>query len=144
MEGEVSPKLYGLLAEGMELLEDAARPHVVMQGFLLHLLRLLGYLPELSVCVRCRSGVPSREDAFLSPGQGGLLCAACRGGISDAIPASSATLGFLRGARTSTLRVMDRISILPQDLQEVSGILLAFLRHVLGRPLRSAEFLASL
>ncbi len=143
-EGEASPELYRLLAEGMELLEEAARPHLVMQGFLVHLLRLLGYLPELSVCVRCRGGVSASDEAYLSPGQGGLLCPRCQHGIADAIPICSAALGFLRGASNSTLRVMDRISVLPQVLQEVSAILQAFFRHVLGRPLRSAEFLAHL
>jgi len=143
-EGDVSPELYRLLAEGLQLLEDTSRPYLVMQGFLLHLLRLLGYLPELSVCVRCRKATPSRDGAYLSPTQGGVLCAGCRSGVADVLPASAATLGFLRGASTSTLRIMDRISIIPQVLQEVSDILQAFLRHVLGRSLRSAEVLARL
>lgn len=143
-EGEVSPELYRLLDEAMQLLEEAPRPHLVVQGFLVHLLRHLGYLPELSACVRCRSGVSASDEAHLSPGQGGLLCPMCRHGIADAIPVSSAALGFLRGTSNSTFRVIDRISILPQVLQEVSATLQAFLRHVLGRPLRSAEFLARL
>lgn len=143
-EGEVSPEIYRLLAEGLELLEESARPALVMQGFLLHLLRLLGYRPELSECVRCRNSVPPRDDAYLSPSQGGLLCAGCMQGVADVIPTSSGALGFLRGASGSTLRVIDRISILPQVLQEVSSTLQAFLRHVLGRSLRSADFLARL
>jgi DNA repair protein RecO (recombination protein O) len=143
-EGEAFPDLYHLLADGLELLEEAARPALVIQGFLLHLLRLLGYRPELSECVRCRNSVPPRDDAYLSPSQGGLLCAGCMQGAADAIPTSSGALGFLRGASGSTLRVIDRISILPQVLQEVSSTLQAFLRHVLGRSLRSADFLARL
>jgi DNA repair protein RecO (recombination protein O) len=143
-EGEAVPDLYHLLAEGLEVLEESARPALVMQGFLLHLLRLLGYRPELSECVRCRNSVPPRDDAYLSPSQGGLLCAGCMQGAADAIPTSSGALGFLRGASGSTLRVIDRVSILPQVLQEVSSTLQAFLRHVLGRSLRSADFLARL
>jgi DNA repair protein RecO (recombination protein O) len=143
-EGEVSLEIYRLLAEGLDILEGAARPHLVMQGFFLHLLRLLGYLPELLACVRCRSTVPPRQDAYLSPGEGGLLCERCMPGVADAIPVSSAALGFLRGSVGSTLRVIDLVSILPQALQEVSRILQAFLRHVLGRSLRSADFLARL
>jgi DNA repair protein RecO (recombination protein O) len=143
-EGEAFPDLYHLLAETLDLLEDAARPRLVLQGFVLHLLRLLGYLPELSECVRCRRSVPPLEATHLSPSQGGLVCLTCRPGTSDAVPASSEAIGFLRGASGSTLRVMDRISILPQVLQEVSDLLLAFVRHVMGRALRSAEFLASL
>jgi len=143
-EEEVSPEIYALLADGMDLLEGTARPALLMQGFLLHLIRLLGYLPELSVCVGCRKGVTSGEEARLSPGQGGLVCSRCQVSILDTIPVSPPALGFLRGASASTLRVIERISIPPQTLQEVSAILQDFLRHVLGRSLRSAEFLARL
>ena len=143
-EEEAFPDLFLFLAEGLDLLEESPRPGQALQGFLLHLLRLLGYLPELSKCVKCRSGVSSRDDVHLSPDQGGLLCPACQSGVGDAIPASSAALGFLRGSSGATLRVIDRVSLLPHILQEVSTILLAFLRHVLGRPLRSADFLARL
>ncbi len=141
---EIQPDLYQLLADGLDLLGESARPALMLQGFLLHLLRLLGYRPELSECVRCRSAVPSHADAHLSPSQGGLLCVGCLPGIADVVPASSAVLGFLRGASASTLRVIDRVIVLPQALQEVSEILQAFLRYVLGRPLRSADFLARL
>ncbi len=143
-EEEVSPEIYRLLAEGLELLEESARPALVMQGFLLHLIRLLGYFPELSACVGCRNSVSARDDAYLSPSQGGLLCPQCQVSVVDAIPTSPAALGFLRGASSSTLRVIDRISILPQVLQEVSATLQAFLRHILGRSLRSVDFLARL
>ncbi len=143
-DGEGFPDLFHLLADGLDQLEAASQPILVMQGFTLHFLRLLGYLPELSECVRCRAAVPAHASASLSPSQGGLLCSKCRVSIADATDVSSAALGFLRGARASTLRVMDRISILPPALQEVREILGAFLRHALGRSLRSADFLASL
>jgi DNA repair protein RecO (recombination protein O) len=143
-EGEAFPDLFRLLAGGLEVLEAAPHPGVVLQGFILHLLRLLGYLPELHVCVRCRTGVSPYSDASLSPAGGGILCDACRRGAPDAVPASAAALGFLRGARGSTLRVIDRLSLPPQVLQEVSWTLRAFLSHILGRPLRSSDFLARL
>jgi DNA repair protein RecO (recombination protein O) len=143
-EEEAFPDLFDLLAEGLGLLEGAAHPALFVQGFALHLLRLLGYLPELTVCVNCRVPVPSHQHVFLSPGQGGLLCASCRPSVLDALPVSSVALGFLRGASGSTLRVIERISILPQVLREVSEIVQAFLHHVLGRPLRSADFMTRL
>jgi DNA repair protein RecO (recombination protein O) len=143
-EEEVSPDIYRLLAEGMGLLEESARPAVILQGFLLHLIRLLGYFPELSTCVGCRKNVPPGDNLHLSPSQGGLLCPGCQTSAIDAIPTSPAALGFLRGASSSTLRVIDRVSILPKVLQEVSVTLLAFLRHILGRSLRSTDFLARL
>ena len=143
-EGEAHPDLYRMLADGLDLLEEAAHPEVLMQGFLLHLLRLLGYKPELAVCVRCRSGIPTGTGGHISAGMGGLICERCLQGVADATPTSSAGLGFLRGAGAASLRIMDRVAIAPQTLGEVRGILEAFLRHVLGRPLRSTGFLERL
>lgn len=143
-ENEPSPGLYELLAEVLDALETAARPNVVLQGFLLHLLRLLGYRPELAECVRCRGRPSVRDDAHLSPTHGGLVCGACRAGASDAFAVSPEALGFLRGASGTALRLMDRIALSPNTVQEVTGALQAFLRQVLGRPLRSADFLGRL
>jgi len=140
-EGEPSSDLYRLLAEGLDLLENAVRPAMVLQGFLLHTLRLLGYMPEFSACVRCRGPVPPKAAVSLSPAHGGLICGNCRPGTPDAFSSSPEALGFLRGASGSALRVMDRIALTPPTVREVSLTLHAFLRHVLGRPLRSADFL---
>ncbi|HSB69228.1 MAG TPA: DNA repair protein RecO [Candidatus Methylomirabilis sp.] len=143
-EGEAHPELYRLLAEGLDLLEAAARPALVLQGFMLHLLRLLGYRPEFAMCVRCHQPLPLAASAHISSGQGGLLCPGCRPGIADAAPVSAEALGFLRGAGGSSLRLMDRIAIPPQVFREVSDLLGAFLQHVLGRRLKSADFLSRL
>ena len=141
-EGEAHPDLYRLLAEGLDLLEEATRPALVLQGFMLHLLRLLGYRPELAVCVHCRKSLASGTDSHVSPSQGGLLCPNCWAGCLDGFPVSSEALGFLRGASDSSLRVTDRITLSPQVLKEVSEIVQASLQHVLGRRLKSADFLS--
>ncbi len=138
-ENEASPDLYHLLAEALDLLEGAARPRVVLQGFTLHLLRLLGYHPELTECVRCRKPVASPAGVALSPSQGGVLCAGCRAEVSDGLLLSTEALGFLRGASGSSLRVLDRISLTPAGLEEAQEGLQACLQHVLGRRLRSTE-----
>jgi DNA repair protein RecO (recombination protein O) len=138
------PDLYRLLAETLDHLEVADRPAVVLQGFFLHLLRLLGYRPEFSECVRCRAPLLARVETYLSPASGGAVCASCRPGATDAFAASVESLGFLRGAGGSTLRLMDRIALPPATLREVTETLQAFLRQVLGRSLRSADFLSRL
>jgi len=143
-ESEPSPGLYEALAEALDALETAGRPVVVLQGFLLHLLGLLGYRPEFSECVRCRSRFPARAEAHLSPTHGGLVCGSCRAGAADAFSVSPEALGFLRGAGATALRLMDRIALSPATVREVTGALHAFLRQVLGRPLRSADFLGRL
>ena len=141
---EPSPPLYRLLAEGLGLLEAAGRPSVVLHGFTMHLLRLLGYLPELGACVGCRAALPPRVPVALSAGRGGLLCPACRSLASDARALSPEALGFLRGAGGAPLRLMGRVGLAPGAEREVGEALRGFLQHVLGRPLKSADFLSRL
>jgi DNA repair protein RecO (recombination protein O) len=143
-ESEPAPELYRLLGEALGQMETAGRPALVLQGFLLHLLRVLGYRPEFSVCVRCRGQLVPRAEAHLSPTHGGLLCSACRLGAVDAFAVSRDALGFLRGAAGTPLRLMDRIALPPATVREVTEALHAFVRQVLGRPLRSADFLGRL
>jgi DNA repair protein RecO (recombination protein O) len=143
-EAESAPDLYDLLADALDQLETAGRPAVVLQGFLLQLLCILGYRPEFSVCVRCRGQLLTRTDAHVSPIHGGLVCGSCRKEAADAFLVSPEALGFLRGASGTALRLMDRIALPPSTAQEVTGALHAFLRQVLGRPLRSADFLGRL
>jgi len=143
-DNEPSPGLFELLAEALDQLETAGRPAVVLEGFLLQCLRLLGYRPEFLECVRCRGQLAVRDTPHLSPTHGGLICASCRGGTADAFPVTPEALGFLRGAGGTPLRLMDRIALQPATLQEVTEALHAFLCQVLGRPLRSADFLGRL
>jgi hypothetical protein len=66
----------------------------------------------------------------------------CRhGGRRAGVPT---TLGFLRGAGNGPLRLLERVALAEPAIQEAGQILQAFLQHVLGRPLRSAQFLGRL
>jgi DNA repair protein RecO (recombination protein O) len=125
-------------------METAGRPALVLLGFLLQLLRILGYRPEFSICVRCRGSLVLQAEAHLSPIHGGVLCTACRSGAADAFAVSRDALGFLRGAGGTPLRLMDRIALPSTTVREVTEVLHAFVRQALGRPLRSADFLGRL
>ena len=48
---------------------------------------------------------------------------------------------FCVGPAATALRLMDRIALPPATIREVTDALYAFVRQVLGRPLRSADFL---
>lgn len=142
-EAEAAPDLYRLLAEGLDLLETSSRPALVFQGFALHLLRLLGYRPELAECVRCHR-VPAGGPLSVSPQHGGLVCDACRPATLDALPVSGDVLGFLRGAAAAPLRVLERVTLPARGVDEAGQLLQAFFHVALGRPLRSSQFLARL
>jgi DNA repair protein RecO (recombination protein O) len=140
-EGESFPDLYRLLADALALLETSGRPALVLHGFVLRLLGLLGYRPELAECVRCHRRPAAAALLGVSPEHGGLLCDACGAATMDRLPVSRETLGFLRGAGSAPLRLLERVALPPAAVEEAGHLLQAFLEQVLGRPLRSTQFL---
>jgi DNA repair protein RecO (recombination protein O) len=143
-EEESAPDIYRLLAGALDLLETSSRPSLILHGFTLRLLGLLGYRPELSECVRCHHRPAGESAASVSPQHGGLICEACRPATIDCLPISRGALGFLRGAGAAPLRVFDRVALAPPAVEEAGHILQTLLQHVVGRPLRSAQFLGRL
>lgn len=109
-EGQSVPGLFPLLQEGLSSLSRHRREWVDVV-FLRQLLGRLGFLLDLSRCLRCHRD--SAEAFYFSPEDGGLLCETChRGpnlqGLESAIPpefwerestVSDRDEGYLRASR---------------------------------------------
>lgn len=130
---ERSQPLYALLLDGLRAL--AARPSAaVVPAFMVRLLSLSGYHPQLSSCAAC--GATSGFGGF-SAASGGAVCESCRRADRDA------------------LRVpFDRISLMarllrngfgehaePEAAADVTRLLKAYAEYHLDRPLRSLALL---
>ena len=74
------PSLFTLLNQALEALDRGSTPAVVLTVFLLRLLGICGYQPQLGRCSVCSTAVrQSRSQAFtLYPGNGTLICNSCR------------------------------------------------------------------
>jgi DNA repair protein RecO (recombination protein O) len=81
VEGESQPELYVLSLELLIELSGPAPATLLELGLKLRFLNDLGYRPELSGCIICRS-TRVDHDFFLSPERGGIVCEACRVGES--------------------------------------------------------------
>jgi DNA repair protein RecO (recombination protein O) len=89
-EHERNTRLALLLISGLRALEAGpADPSATADSFLLKLLSLSGFHPNLTACAVCGRPNPGLFDA----GQGGAICAGCA--EPGAGPASAAALGFL-------------------------------------------------
>jgi DNA repair protein RecO (recombination protein O) len=73
--------LFALTESSLRMLDvaDDAQAPAIALGFEALLLRLAGFAPELSRCVRCERAARNVRTARLSPLRGGLLCRRCRG-----------------------------------------------------------------
>ena len=133
-ERERSSATYSLLVSGLQAL-GAGPCDSVVPGFLIKLLSLSGYHPQLSVCAGC--GATSGLGGF-SAAMGGAVCEACWRQDRDA-----ERLGPERIATLNRLLSED----LGADADEVAGELTQLLRRYteyhLERPLKSLHLLAT-
>lgn len=76
-DGQRDKRIYRLFAELLEGLEgDGGSPALLLLGFKLKLIDLLGFGPTLEHCSRCRR--PLEGELFFSPEAGGIVCGDCR------------------------------------------------------------------
>ena len=129
---EPQPALYGLLKQTLEQLAlGVGDPLSVRVHFIVRVLRLAGFQPQLDECTGCGSLV--REPGYWSSRQGGLLCKGCL----HEDPRADA-------AHPQLFHALEQLSIADQPLalEERLVVLLRqrldeFLRWRLGHPLKT-------
>lgn len=94
-EGEATPLLYGLLARSLRALEGEVDGIALLVPFVLNLLALTGYEPQLGQCVHCSKTLPGDAPSF-SPLLGGILCSGCAPLAPDRLEISPPVLAALR------------------------------------------------
>lgn len=141
-EGQSSPEIYGLLLEFLHLLETAVHVPALLCFFEIKLLALTGFQPHLNGCVLCRRPFDPASGAriYFSSERGGTVCSSCSGGFG--MPVSLGTVRMLsNAARLNT----DRLGRLKPDqslLDESETLLDDFIRHHIGKELKTKRFLA--
>lgn len=109
-EHDPHPDLFDRLAATLGEIGTARREQVFL-AFELDLLRVTGYLPELSACAECGKPVTGRERCYFSAGRGGVVCTACEGTVADRRELDGRLLRLMQGILTlprlngSTLRL---------------------------------------
>jgi len=134
-ERERAPRTYALLLAGLDALAHGGEGSVV-PAFILKLLSISGYHPQLTVCAGC--GSSAGLEAF-SAALGGAACDACRRDDNHAVDLNGDRIALL-----SHLLVSDFGE--PCDPLAVSDVTLAlkgYAEYHLERPLRSLGFLAA-
>ena len=131
---ERSIPTYSLLLAGLRAL-GSDNPSTLVPAFLVKLLSVSGYHPQLSVCVGCGE---ARALAGFSPALGGAVCEDCwredRGALrlsADRIVLLERLLAREFGERAET-----------DAVREVTRALRAYAEYHLERPLKSLQLLA--
>lgn len=133
-----TPTAMDLLLWGLNRLDQGIRPSETQFVFRLRMLGLAGFGPNMEACPVCGRTPDLAGPVDLKPDQGGLVCRACRPG---GFPVSPGSLKLMRMVQSLETAKLDRIRVSPATEAEVDPFLMAFIRHTLGRELKTAKFL---
>ena len=150
-EHEPDPDAFDRLLQIFHAFEER-NPRLVALAAAYQLLALAGLALHMGSCVHC--GAPFAEPMSVDIGEGGVLCADCR---KEDMPLFSADLktfiekltaldwqAFLSPQKEASMRPPASLSVKKQELFAAESLLLAYLRALFGRPLRSLAFIAQL
>jgi DNA repair protein RecO (recombination protein O) len=135
--------LYELLTRTLERIATGRRPDHAMHLFEIQALGLLGFRPELTVCVRCRETLEPVENGF-SFSAGGIVCPICRARETGARAVSANALKVMRLYQNGAWATLDRLRVdvaLGEDLDQTLRL---YVQYIAETQLKSASFVAAL
>jgi DNA repair protein RecO (recombination protein O) len=142
-EHDAHPDLFDRVACSIADL-GTARAEQTFLALQLDLLRETGFLPELSACIECGTGLNDRDGVYFSPSRGGVVCRNCEAAIPDRM---NVDLRLIRLAG-SILR-LPRSEGVPQRLPQLTRhqtdplnrLFSEHIQHTLGRRLRMISYI---
>jgi len=135
-------KLYNLLISTLDSLSAGQDPDIIIRYYEIHLLDLVGFRPELFVCVECGKKI-IEQDQFISGELGGAVCPECALGISGSVirPVPSSVLKYLRHFQRSDRNSLIALDIPGEIMDELEKLIHYYLTHTLERHLNSPAFI---
>ena len=131
--------VYRLFIEALHWLENVD-VGLTLRYFELHLLNHLGYRPQLQKCAGCTNPLEPISN-FFSADAGGVLCPTCGQKDVFARTISVNALKVMRFFQSSDFASASRMRLDPRLSLELELVLRYYLRYLLERELKSAEFL---
>jgi len=138
-EGENRP-LYNLLVNTLARLDAGSPAQTVVHYYEVQLMDLLGFKPQLQVCVACGEKIKP-EDQFFSAKLGGALCPKSLSADPGAWKVSLGALKYWRHLQRSSWNKVKNLEI-PQEVElELASLLERYLTYLLEYGLRTPGFL---
>ncbi len=141
-EHDPDPEIFTLLHWALYSLDNGIRPSRIAALFLIRLLELAGYRPQLEGCGICRRRLSPQFHYGLDPASGGLVCNTCRQAANGSrLMLSLQTIRFLQQARQLELRLLARLQMPDRAATQSVHVLTTYARHLLQQDIHSRRFL---
>ena len=141
LEDKKNEALFSLLHGFLKIIETGPVTEAILRFFEIRLLKLSGYDPVLDHCLVCKTPLGNEKAYHFNSGDGGLICTACRPDSPDALPVSLGTIRTLLMGREMEIDRLGRLFLSEQSAEESRRLLAHFIRHLLGRELKSVHVL---
>ena len=135
--------LFQLLLETMHCLCQVGDNELALRYFELHLLKEVGYRPQLQQCVSCCQPLEPITNSFC-PSAGGMLCPSCSQGQPLTYPVSVNALKVLRLLQSSDYSTVVKLKMTPELSHQLEGVMRDYLKYLLEREIKSAAWLDTL
>jgi len=142
-EHVVDENLFKLLLDTLQNLCQTNNRELLLRYFELHLLNEVGYRPQLQECVTCHKILEPVANSFCAR-IGGTLCPTCGANQPFACPISVDALKVLRFIQRNNHGAVGRLKInlaLSRELEEITR---SYLKYLLEREVRAANWLDEL
>lgn len=140
--GERNAAAFLLLSHTLHLLDEGADPLFLLKIFEIKFLSLLGYQPRLDHCLSC--GRRTKGEMIFESMKGGVLCPDCVASSGDQqVRLSAGAVGFYYQALRMDMDKICRLKPSPGIMRELDQALGAHTFHILGKRLKSMDFLSS-
>jgi DNA repair protein RecO (recombination protein O) len=145
MRGEKIPDLFPLLLGGLQALEKGDCLSLLLSAFMLKIMAILGYRPQLFVCIGCGRPVEGGVSGF-SASRGGAVCQDCgrKGMAFTAI--NWEALQLLQHLLAEDFEAIEQLRIGEGGERRIAALVTGFVDHCAEdhRPLTSLKFLEGL
>jgi DNA repair protein RecO (recombination protein O) len=137
-------EMFDLVVGTLDRLNRPGRsPRLDSAWFLMRVLELLGYQPQVQHCAGCGNALPEMQ-AWFSPLLGGVLCARCGIHPDGGSPLSVNGLKVLRLMAAGDADLYDRLHLSGPVMGEIERALESQLEYHLDRRLKTLEFLQTI
>jgi len=132
---------YGRLLDLLRRLDRGGEAELALFRFLTQALEASGHRPLVEACAQCRG--PLEGTPRFSPGAGGALCGNCGRGEAGAFAISRGALAVMGRLAARSDREVGGLRLNAAQVAEIRRAFNEQMQYYLGRPLRTARFLAA-
>lgn len=133
------PEIFNMLPQVFDFMKEGNSPKRAARIFEIKLLAHLGFMPELTHCIRCQKA--NFDPIYFSISSGGIVCSNCRHEEAPLLLISQGAILFLKAAATKSFQELQMVKVSQEVGEKVERMMRQFLDFHLSYKPKSLTFL---